>query len=124
MRSKKKILIVEDEPDLITMFKARFESEGYRVDSACDGLDGIKKTKKIRPDLILLDIRMPKLDGYSMAKQLKEDDLTTGIPIIVVSAKETMKAFFKELGINHYFVKPVDIPDLLRDIKNMLKENN
>ena len=120
---KKRILVVEDEPGLVVMLKARLESKGYRVDSAYDGLEGVKKARKIRPDIILVDIMMPKLDGYSMAKQLREDDLTTGIPIIVVSIKDTMRELFRGLGINHYFTKPVEIKDLLQAIKNLLKGN-
>lgn len=121
---KKKILIVEDEPDLVLMLKARLESEGYEVYSAYDGIEGIKKTKKIKPDVILVDIMMPKLDGYSMAQRLKEDDSTTSIPIIVVTIKETMKDLFTKMGINHYFTKPFKTEELLDAIKRVMSEEN
>lgn len=120
---RKKILIVEDEPGLVLMLKARLESEGFQVHSAADGIDGIKKAKTIRPDIILVDIMMPKLDGYSMAQRLKEDDITTGIPIVVVTVKETMKDLFKKIGVNHYFTKPFNDEELLGTIKNILSGN-
>jgi DNA-binding response OmpR family regulator len=123
MNSKKKILIVEDEPDLVLMVKARLESEGYEVYSALDGIEGIKKARAIRPDVILVDIMMPKLDGYSMVHRLKEDDMTTGIPIIVMTIKETMKELFKKIGVNHYFTKPVNMKDLLSAIRNITAGN-
>ncbi|MEI8175803.1 MAG: response regulator transcription factor [Candidatus Omnitrophota bacterium] len=117
---KKKILVVEDEPDLVVMLKARLESEGFSVESAGDGIEGIKKAKKIHPDIILVDFRMPKLDGYSMAQRLKEDDGTTGIPLIVISVTETVRDLFKALGVNYYFTKPLDIEHLLNTIRNVL----
>lgn len=121
--AKKKILIVEDEPDLVLMLKERLKSEGYNVEAAFDGVEGIEKAKKTKPDLILVDVMMPKLDGYSMAQRLKEDDSTTGIPIIVVSIKETMKELFQKLGVNHFFTKPFDTEQLLSAIKNILADN-
>jgi len=117
---KKKVLVVEDEPDLVLMLEARLTSEGYEVYSACNGLEGIKKAKKVKPDIILADIMMPKLDGYSMSKRLKEDDVTTGIPIIVISVKGTMRGLFKALGVNHYFTKPIAMDELLSTISNIL----
>lgn len=117
---KKKILVVEDEPDLVLMLEARLQSEGYEVHSAFDGLEGIKKAKKVKPDIILVDIMMPKLDGYSMSKRLKEDDITTGIPIVVISSKDTMRGLFKALGVNHYFTKPIEMNELLTTIANIL----
>jgi DNA-binding response OmpR family regulator len=121
--AKKKILVVEDEPDLVLMLKERLKSEGYRVEAAFDGMEGIEKAKRIRPDLILVDVMMPKLDGYSMAQRLKEDDLTTGIPIIVVTIKETMRELFQKLGVNNFFTKPFDTEELLRAIKGILADN-
>jgi DNA-binding response OmpR family regulator len=118
---KKKILVVEDEPDLVLMVKERLKSEGYRVYGAFDGLDGIKKAKRLKPDIILVDIMMPKLDGYSMTKKLKEDDATTGIPIIIVTIKETMKDLFASLGVKYYFTKPVETSELLKTIETVLK---
>jgi len=114
---KKKILIVEDEPDIVLVVKARLESEGYEVHSAADGIAGIAKAKSIRPDVILVDVMMPKLDGYSMAQRLKEDDVTTGIPIIVVTIKDTMMDLFKKIGVSYYFTKPIDMDALLSAIK-------
>ncbi|NQU73912.1 MAG: response regulator [Candidatus Omnitrophica bacterium] len=120
---KKKILVVEDEPDLVLMLEARLTSEGYEVHSAFDGLEGIKKAKKVKPDIILVDIMMPKLDGYSMSKRLKEDDITTGIPIVVISGKDTMRSLFKALGVNHYFTKPIKMDELLTAIANILADS-
>lgn len=119
---KKKILVVEDEPGLVVMLRARLESEGYKVYSAFDGLEGIKQAKKLKPDIILVDIMMPKLDGYAMTQRLKEDDITTGIPIIVVSIKETMKDLFRKIGVNCYFTKPFSDEDLLSAVKKIVSD--
>lgn len=123
MIAKKKILVVEDEPDLVLMLKERLKSQGYKVEAAFNGLEGIEKAKKIKPDLILVDVMMPELDGYSMTQRLKEDDLTTGIPIIVVTIKETMKELFQKLGVNDFFTKPFDTEQLLSSIKNILADD-
>ncbi len=124
MMAKKKILVVEDEPDLVLMLKERLKSQGYKVEAAFNGLEGIEKAKKIKPDLILVDVMMPELDGYSMTQCLKEDDLTTGIPIIVVTIKETMKELFQKLGVHNFFIKPFDTEQLLSAIKNILADDS
>ncbi|MCX5715349.1 MAG: response regulator [Candidatus Omnitrophica bacterium] len=119
---KKKILVVEDEPGMVMLLKARLESRGYRVYSAKDGIEGIQKAKELHPDVILLDVMMPRLDGYSMAQRLKEDDTTTSIPLVVVTIKEAMRPLFKKLGVDYFFTKPFEDEELLSAVKRILSD--
>lgn len=118
----KKILIVDDEPDFITMVRMRLEANGYEVIDAPDGEAGFKKAKQEKPDLILLDIMMPKKDGYTVLRELKAEDATKSIPVIVLTAKTGMKDLFKIEGIDDYVIKPFDPQDLLLRIKRAVGE--
>lgn len=118
----KKILIIEDEPELVDMLRSRFELLDYVVDGASDGQVGLKKAKENKPDLILLDIMMPQMDGYDVCRTLKSDPKTEGIKIIILSAKvsdEDQKKGF-ECGADDYVTKPFDAPGLIKKIQSHL----
>lgn len=117
---KRKILIVDDEPDFVLLLKKRLETNGYDVSVASNGEEGINQIKKDRPNLVLLDIMMPKKDGYTMLKELKGKEETSSIPVIVVTAKPNMRDLFGVEGIQDYIVKPLDDDDLLLRIKRAL----
>lgn len=117
---KKKILVVDDEADFVDMVRMRLEANGYEVLTAYNGRDGLEKAKAEKPDLILLDILMPELDGYTTLKELKNMGETKGIPVLVVTAKPGMKDLFVIEGIADYIVKPFDDEDLLLRIKRAL----
>lgn len=116
----KKILIVDDEVDLVNLLRVRFESYGYTVISAFDGGEGVKLALKEKPDLILLDIMMPKMDGYTALKILKGEDTTKDIPVIMLTAKGKMKDLFEPEGIKGYLVKPFEKEHLLQTIKGVI----
>jgi len=122
MTGKKKILIVDDEPDFISMLKMRLEAGGYDIISASDGREGLQKAQKETPNLILLDILMPEKDGYTTLRELREKKNTKSIPIIVLTAKPEMKELFEMEGIKDYILKPFDNNDLLIKIKKALNE--
>jgi DNA-binding response OmpR family regulator len=115
----KKILIVDDDPDIIELTKKGLEASGYKVTAACDGVEGLKKAIEEKPDLILLDIIMPKKDGFAMLKDLKENKATSDIPVIMLSAKGETDALLKseKFGVVDYFIKPCDWDELLNYIK-------
>ncbi|MEW6557861.1 MAG: response regulator [Elusimicrobiota bacterium] len=109
------ILIVEDEPAVADLLKFLFEKDGYTTISASDGEEAISLATSNKPDLILLDLMIPKIDGYSVYRQLQADETTANIRIIVLTAKSGMQDLFQfEKNIVAYMEKPFD-PKILRD---------
>lgn len=120
--TKKRILVIEDEEALANMMKIRLEKNGYDVLLAYDGEDGLKKTKEEMPDLILLDIILPIMDGWTVCKQLKADPKTKAIPIIVISAieKRALTEKSTDAGADDYILKPLNAKDLLAKIAALI----
>ncbi|MCP4652054.1 MAG: response regulator [Candidatus Omnitrophica bacterium] len=116
----KKILVVDDEVDIVEVLKLRLEANSYSVSVALDGAIGLEKAKSEKPDLILLDIAMPKLDGYNFVKEIKADEATRGMPIIILTAKDKMKDLFEIEGIKDYIVKPFDPEKLIARVEKVL----
>jgi DNA-binding response OmpR family regulator len=83
--NKTKILLIEDEEMLANMYEVKFKNEGFDIVKALDGAEGLEKAKTIKPDFILLDIIMPKMDGFSVLKALKEDDVTKDVPVMLLT---------------------------------------
>jgi len=119
---KNKILIVDDEPDFVALLKKRLEANGYEVINASNGDEGLKMIKTDKPDVVLLDILMPKKDGYTMFQEMKDDESIDRTPVIVLTAKPYMKDLFAMEGIRDYLIKPVEDEDLLLRIKMALKD--
>lgn len=125
MSQNKKIIIAEDEPVLIEMYKLYFERAGYEVLKADNGRECIDFVKKEKPDIILLDILMPKLDGWEVLKQLKTDPETKQIPILVFSnlgqTQEIQKGL--DLGADDYVIKSNMTPkELLEKVEGMINK--
>lgn len=120
----KRILVIEDEEDLLKMMIFRLKSGGYEVISATDGLQGLEMAKKEKPELIILDLMLPRMDGYRICKMLKTSDEYKNIPIIILTARmeESDKKLAEEVGANAYMTKPFDHKLLLEKIKEFLKE--
>jgi DNA-binding response OmpR family regulator len=120
----KKILIVDDEPDAVLMLTMRLEANGYAVISAADGEKGLEKARSEKPDLILLDVMMPKIDGYQVCRLLKFDKNFRHIPIIMITARtqDEDKKVARDTGADAYITKPYEAKELLATIKNLLKE--
>ncbi len=118
----KKILFIEDEPDQVMVIKTRLEANGYDVVTANDGLTGLKYATEESPDLILLDIIMPGMDGVEVAKRLKADEETKDIPIIVITAsgEKAMEERCIKAGCEGVMRKPYDSKKLLEDIKKYI----
>ena len=121
---KKKILLVEDEKVLMETVTLRLEDNGYEVISAYDGFKGLEKAKKEKPDLIILDLMLPKMDGYKVCGLLKADTRYNKIPIIMFTARaqESDKKMGKEVGADAYITKPFEPQALLEKIRHLLKE--
>lgn len=116
----KKILMADDEPEFVELVKFRLESNGYDVVTASNGKEAVEKAKTQNPDIILLDILMPDMDGYTALRELKGQDITKDIPVIIITAKTGMKDLFAIDGIRDYLIKPFDDEDLLLRIKRAL----
>lgn len=121
--SKVKILLVEDDRDIVEMVEYNLKQDGYETLSALNGEDGIHLAKTEHPDLIILDIMLPVIDGFEVCRTLKKDDATTHIPIIILSAKsqETDKVVGLELGADDYITKPFSPRELVARAKAVLR---
>jgi DNA-binding response OmpR family regulator len=119
---KKKILVVDDEVDLVKTIQFALELEGYKVLVSYNGEDALNQARKENPDLILLDIMLPKLDGYKVCRLLKFDEQYKHIPILMMTAKtqEKDKLMGKETGANEYITKPFDMEELMEKVKKYL----
>jgi len=118
----KRILYIEDEKDMRNMFGLRLESEGYVVLYASDGEEGLAKAKSEKPDLILLDLMLPKLPGEEVCKAIRNDEEIENIPIIMVSAKATDvdQMVGKVMGADSYVTKPFEGKNLIEQIKELI----
>ena len=116
-----KILIVEDEPAMVAGLRDNFEFEGYSVISASDGVAGLERALSDKPDLVILDVMMPRMSGLDVCKQLKAK--RPGIPIIMLTARgqEVDKVVGLELGADDYVTKPFSIRELLARVKAVLR---
>jgi DNA-binding response OmpR family regulator len=122
--SQKKVLIVDDEVDLVETLRFSLENEGFTVLVSYDGEDALNQARKENPDLILLDLMLPKLDGYKVCRLLKFDERYKHIPILMLTAKtqEKDKLLGKETGADEYITKPFEINELLEKVKSYLRE--
>ena len=119
---KKRILLVEDERDLVETMIFQLEAAGYEIIVAYDGLDGLDKAKKEKVDLMILDLMLPKMDGYKVCALLKKDSRYSKMPIMLFSARaqESDLKMGEEAGANAYVIKPFDSKALLVKIKELL----
>jgi len=126
IKAKEKILIVDDEKDIVKMLNYNLKKEGYRTVDAHDGEDALALAVREHPDLILLDLMLPGIDGLEVCKQLKKEAKTSRIPIIMLTAKtqETDKIVGLELGADDYVSKPFSPKELNARIKAVLRRSS
>ena len=120
----KKILLVDDEVDIVSMIQLRLEASGYEVIVAGDGNSAYGMAKSTSPDLIILDLMLPGMDGYQVCRLLKFDQNYKNIPIIILSAKSQQedKEWGQKAGADFYLTKPFKQEELLAKIKELLRE--
>jgi len=123
--AREKILIVEDDADIVEMIDYNLKKEGYRTVSVLNGEDAIPLAKRERPDLVILDLLLPGIDGLEVCRTLKEKEMTAQIPIIILTAKsqETDKIVGLELGADDYITKPFSPRELIARMKAVLRRS-
>ena len=120
---KKKILVVDDNTVNVELLTERLTLEGYEVDSAPDGVEGLKKILLNKPDLILLDIMMPRMDGYELCRMLKANEETRCTPVVIISAKGELdeRVAGIEIGAEDYITKPFNLVELSARVNSIIK---
>jgi CheY-like chemotaxis protein len=116
------ILVVDDDPVIQKLLSVNFEMEGYRVVTANDGIEGLERVASDKPDLILLDVMMPRMDGIEVSKRLKSDPATKEIPVVLLSAKAQSSDIQSgiEAGADDYVTKPFDPLELLDKVAGLI----
>ena len=117
----KRILVIDDDPTLVKVVQPFLQSHDFLVSVAHDGQEGIEAVKKDIPDLIVLDVQMPRMNGYTFVFELKKITNSRTIPIIVLTAKEGMAEIFKVEGVKEYIKKPFKPEVLLTAIKKYIE---
>jgi len=120
---KKRILLIEDEKDMAYAVSLQLEAKGYEIITACDGQEGLNKARAENPDLIILDLMLPKIDGYKVCRMLKFDNKYKDIPVILFTARaqDSDRKTGREVGADAYITKPFEPKALLDKIRELLK---
>jgi two-component system alkaline phosphatase synthesis response regulator PhoP len=126
--TQKRILVVDDEPDFATIVQGNLEKEGFEVEVAYNGVEGLEKVQANPPDAIVLDVMMPEKDGYAVCKELKDDEQFCNIPIILLTAVAshvTSTRYTHADGMSteadDYIAKPASAEDITKSIKRLLE---
>lgn len=116
-----RVLVVEDDPRLAKLLEGDLALEGYKVDVARDGVEGLEKAKRQKPDLILLDVMLPKMNGYDVCRAIRRDDAETPILFLTAKGQESEKVVGFSLGADDYVVKPFSGLELMARVKALLR---
>jgi two-component system, sensor histidine kinase and response regulator len=118
-----KILVIDDQPINVQLLKRKLEREGIQVVAAYNGRDGLEKIKQERPDLVLLDVMMPDMDGIEVCQRLQADEETRPIPVIFITARTTKESKLEGLGVGavDYITKPIDLDETLARVQTQLR---
>jgi two-component system phosphate regulon response regulator PhoB len=121
--NRERILVIEDEPDILEMIRYNLDREGYRVSTVVNGEDGFERAQQDSPDLVLLDLMLPGIDGLEICRRLKADPVTRAIPIVMVTAKgdESDIVLGLGLGADDYVPKPFSPKELVARVKAVLR---
>jgi DNA-binding response OmpR family regulator len=116
------VLVVDDDPVILKLLEVNFEMEGFTVVRASDGVEGLERAREVLPDIVVLDVMMPRMTGHEVATALRADPATAGIPIIFVTARAQSGDVERgmELGVDDYVTKPFDPLDLIARVNVVL----
>lgn len=124
MKKQYTILAVDDETDVLLLVKTALQAEGYRVLTAPDGVEAFKTAREEKPDLILLDVMMPEMDGFQVLEKIRQDDGTCRIPVIMLTGlteRERIRTAL-ERGTKYYITKPFDFHDLIGKVRMAIED--
>lgn len=118
----KKILVIDDNPSSLRLTRYTLEKKGYQILTASDGLEGLRKAREEHPDLIILDVMLPGLDGYEVCHQLRQKPETATLPILMISAKahQDDKDIALRVGADDYLTKPVEPSTIVARVESLL----
>ena len=118
----KRILAVDDEADVLMILRTALQSEGYEIKTASNGEDAVAAAQESPPDLIILDVMMPGMDGFDVLAELKKDEATSTIPVIMLTGVSDRKKIQEALdtGIDYYIIKPFEFEDLISKVEQAL----
>jgi DNA-binding response OmpR family regulator len=119
-----KILLVDDDPEILKAITKKLEEVGYKVETCENGKEVTKSIVKFKPDLVLLDVMLPGMDGYTIVNWIRESPEAQNLPIIVISALTPSKPLFESLPqVKTFFAKPFNIDDLVENVQKVLKQS-
>jgi len=120
---RRKILVVEDEPDFLELLRIHFKDEGFAIATAKNGVDAVRKARSLQPDLILLDVMLPELDGFAVCEILRNDAATASIPVIMVSGLcgQLTRCAGIESGATEFVTKPTSPEFIVSKVKETLQ---
>ena len=120
-----KVLIIDDEADIFTLVTVRLRQSGYEVLEACDGIEGLDKAEKEKPDLILVDVSMPRRNGFQMVQLVRMSESLKGIPIVVITAssQKDEAAWREQVGVTQFILKPFESEKLLEEVQKALRSH-
>ena len=124
MDEEKKILLIDDEIDLQQLIKVVLSSKGYNVTTADNGLDGLEKLEAANPDLILLDMNMPKMGGVEFYQKICDAWSRPKYPVLILTARANMEEFFKGMDVDGFMAKPFEIDDLLAEVQRIIQKRS
>jgi DNA-binding response OmpR family regulator len=119
---KRRILVIDDDAELVELLSFSLRRAGFGVAMAVDGIDGLQKARSLRPDLVLLDLMLPQVDGFAVCEILRRDPTTRSTPIIIVSAMSSQLSRLTglECGANEYITKPFSLGSLVARIETVV----
>lgn len=119
---RKKVLIVDDEPSMVSILKRYVSNAGYEFDSATNGQDALDKIEKNQPDLVLLDLVMPGLNGFETCRRIRDSEKTKKLPVLIITAlrSQSDSAAAADSGANEFIVKPIDGAELVKRLRHHL----
>ena len=121
MEEKKRVMIIDDELDLVEMMKYQFTAGGFDVTTAADGVQGLETVHTVKPDLIILDMNMPRMGGIEFFSKICDSKGRSLYPVLVLTARANVSQLFKEFSVDGFLIKPFDIEQLVVEADLIIK---